>query len=385
MARVLFVDHSGEPGGGELVLLSPAQHMGARCHVVIMADGKFPDLLAKANIPHSVLPMPRAVLGVRRESGVGRFLVAAPGAILSISRLIGAAARADIVYANTQKAFVTGAIAAWIARRPIVWHLHDILSEAHFSRLSVKVVVWLSNRLATRIVANSRATAEALMSAGGNAKRICVIWNGIDSRPFDAVTDADTSAFRSALGLGEVPLLGAFGRLAPWKGQHVMVEALRRLPGVHALVVGQVLYGEHDYEAALRRSVAEWGLADRVHFLGFRMDIPVLMRAVDVVVHTSTAPEPFGRVIVEGMMSGRPVVATAGGGPEEIIEDGISGIIVPPNDSYRLAAAIRSLLEPSAWRDQMVGAARDRARQLFSLDTMLKQTDDLIYGLMNPN
>src|SRR5262245_39478539 len=96
MARVLFVDHSGEPGGGELVLLSLAQHMGARCHVVIMADGKFPDLLAKANIPHSVLPMPRAVLGVRRESGVGRFLVAAPGAILSISRLIGAAARADI-------------------------------------------------------------------------------------------------------------------------------------------------------------------------------------------------------------------------------------------------------------------------------------------------
>ena len=385
MASVLFVDHSGEPGGGELVLLSLAQHMGARCHVVVMADGRFPGFLARAEIAHTVLPMPRAVLSVRRESGVGRFLVAVPGAILSIFRLIGAVARADVVYANTQKAFVTGAIAAWLAGRPIVWHLHDILSEAHFSRLSLKVVIWLSNRLATRIIANSRATAEALIRAGGDAKRIRVIWNGIDSKPFDAVTDADASAFRSSLGLGEVPLVGVFGRLAPWKAQHIMVEALRRLPGVHVLVVGQALYGEHNYEAELRQSVAEWGLADRVHFLGFRTDIPLLMRAVDVVVHTSIAPEPFGRVIVEGMMSGRPVVATAGGGPEEIIEDGISGVIVPPNDSGRLAAAIRSLLEPSVRRNRMVVAARDRARQLFSLDSMLKQTDELICGVINPH
>jgi L-malate glycosyltransferase len=79
------------------------------------------------------------------------------------------------------------------------------------------------------------------------------------------------------------------------------------------------------------------------------------------------------------------VVATAGGGPEEIIENGISGIIVPPNDSRALAAAIRSLLEPSVGRDRMVAAAEARARQLFSLNTMLKQTDELIYRIANPD
>ncbi len=192
------------------------------------------------------------------------------------------------------------------------------------------------------------------------------------------------SALRAFFGIGEAPLVGAFGRLAPWKGQHVLIEALQELPGVHALIVGQDLYGEREYEAALRQTVTERGLADRVHFLGFRTDIPLLMRAVDVVVHTSTAPEPFGRVIVEGMMCGRPVVATAGGGPEEILENGISGIIVPPNESGALAAAIRVLLEPSAWRDRIVAAAQNRAHRLFSLSSMLEQIDDLIYRVANP-
>jgi glycosyltransferase involved in cell wall biosynthesis len=385
MARVLFVDQSGAPGGAELVLLSLAQHMGAQCRVVIMSDGEFPDLLARAEIAHTVLPMPRAVLAVRRESGVGTSLFALPGVIFATFRLIGMAANAQIVYANTQKAFVTGAIAAWIARRPIIWHLHDILSEAHFSRFLTKVVVWLSNRFAARIIANSRATADALIAAGGDPKRIEVIWNGIDSRPFDSVTEADRSALRASLGIGEAPLVGAFGRLAPWKGQHVLIEALRELPGVHALIVGQELYGEHEYGSALRRRVTECDLADRVHFLGFRTDVPLLMRTVDVVVHTSTAPEPFGRVIVEGMMSGRPVVATAGGGPEEILENGITGIIVPPNDSCALAAAIRPLLEPGPWRDRMVAAAQSRAHQLFSLNSMLKQIDGLICQVANPS
>jgi glycosyltransferase involved in cell wall biosynthesis len=385
MARVLFVDQSGAPGGAELVLLSLAQHMGAQCRVVIMSDGEFPGLLARAEIAHTVLPMPRAVLAVRRESGVGTSLFALPGVIFATFRLIGMAANAQIVYANTQKAFVTGAIAAWIARRPIIWHLHDILSEAHFSRFLTKVVVWLSNRFAARIIANSRATADALIAAGGDPKRIEVIWNGIDSRPFDSVTEADRSALRASLGIGEAPLVGAFGRLAPWKGQHVLIEALRELPGVHALIVGQELYGEHEYGSALRRRVTECDLADRVHFLGFRTDVPLLMRTVDVVVHTSTAPEPFGRVIVEGMMSGRPVVATAGGGPEEILENGITGIIVPPNDSCALAAAIRPLLEPAPWRDRMVAAAQSRAHQLFSLNSMLKQIDGLICQVANPS
>jgi glycosyltransferase involved in cell wall biosynthesis len=382
---LLFVDQSGAPGGAELVLLSLAQHMGAHCRVVVLSDGEFPDLLARSEVAHTVLPMPRAALSVRRESGVRPSLFALPGVLFSTFRLIGMVSKAEIVYANTQKAFVTAALAAWIARRPIIWHLHDILSEAHFSRFLTKVVVWLSNRLSTRIIANSQATADALIAAGGDPKRIEVIWNGIDSKPFDSVTEADVSALRAFLGIGETPLVGAFGRLAPWKGQHVLIEALRELPGVHALIVGQDLYGEREYEAALRQTVTEGGLADRVHFLGFRTDIPLLMRAVDVVVHTSTAPEPFGRVIVEGMMAGRPVVATAGGGPEEILENGTSGIIVPPNDIGALAAAIRRLLEPGAWRNRIVAAAQSRAHRLFSLSSMLDQIDDLIYRVANPD
>jgi glycosyltransferase involved in cell wall biosynthesis len=147
---------------------------------------------------------------------------------------------------------------------------------------------------------------------------------------------------------------------------------------VHALIVGESLYGEKNYVAALKRRIEDYGLADRVHFLGFRTDVPLLMHAVDVVVHTSTAPEPFGRVIVEGMLSGRPVIATAGGGPEEIIQNGLSGIIIPPEDSRSLAAAIRSLLEATPRRERMVSIAKDRAHEFFSLTSMLSRTDEVI-------
>jgi len=375
---VLFVDQSGEPGGAELALLNLAQHIGELCMVVVMNHGEFPKMLSRAGIKHVILPMSTSVQNVRRESGLGTALLALPGIIRSTRRLVQMAANAKVVYANTQKAFVIGAIAAWIARRPIIWHLHDILTEAHFNRSSIKLVVWLSRRLASRVITNSRATANALIAAGGDAERIEIIWNGIDPKPFESVTNADASAARSSLGLCEVPVVGLFGRLAPWKGQHVLLDAMRELRTVHALIVGESLYGEKNYVAALKRRIEDYGLADRVHFLGFRTDVPLLMHAVDVVVHTSTAPEPFGRVIVEGMLSGRPVIATAGGGPEEIIQNGLSGIIIPPEDSRSLAAAIRSLLEATPRRERMVSIAKDRAHEFFSLTSMLSRTDEVI-------
>ena len=105
------------------------------------------------------------------------------------------------------------------------------------------------------------------------------------------------------MGLGDRFVIGHFSRLSPWKGQHILLEALVHCPAdVVAILVGDALFGEQDYVQTLKAQVESLGLQNRVHFLGFRSDIVPLMHACDVVAHTSTAPEPFGRVIAEAML-----------------------------------------------------------------------------------
>jgi glycosyltransferase involved in cell wall biosynthesis len=271
-------------------------------------------------------------------------LKAVPG-VLELTRRVAKLARGyDVLYANSQKALPIGVLAGKLTNRPVIWHLHDMLLANHFSRAHRWLAVALANRLVAQVIANSRAIAMAFVQSGGRAERVRVVYNGTDSRMFESVTPTKTDALRQELGLAGVPIVGAFGRLAPWKGQHVLPEALVRLPRVHAILVGEALFGEHDYAEALREQAETMGVADRVRFLGFRQDVPALMRLSDVVVHTSIAPEPFGRVIVEGMLACKPVVATRAGGTVEIIENGVSGVLVPPGNADALAGILTDLL-----------------------------------------
>lgn len=125
------------------------------------------------------------------------------------------------------------------------------------------------------------------------------------------------------------------------------------------------------------RLAEELGVAERVGFAGFRTDVGALMSGVDLVVHTSTTPEPFGRVIVEGMLAGRPVVATRGGGVEEIVADAVTGLLVPPNDPAALVAAMRRLLEDPHFAESLAAAGRQSATERFSLDTTLRDISEV--------
>jgi glycosyltransferase involved in cell wall biosynthesis len=161
-----------------------------------------------------------------------------------------------------------------------------------------------------------------------------------------------------------------FGRIAPWKGQHVFVEALALLvqqyPTVHGLIAGAA---EGDSGAAyaleVQAAIDALGLAGRLHMLGFRADVPDLLAAVDCVAHCSVAPEPFGRVIIEGMAAGRPVVAAAAGGALEIIADGVDGLLTPPGDVRALAQALGRLLADPAEAARLGQAGRATVAQRY--------------------
>lgn len=380
--RILFVDQSGEVGGAELSLLDIARHHRARCRVVLLQDGPFARRLEEAGVSSFVLPSAERVRAVRRDSGIVAAFGAAGALIRPVLDLVRLARSADLLYANTQKAFVLAALAGPLARRPVVWHLRDILSPAHFSRSNIRLAVALTRLARARVVANSEATALAFVTAGGNPRRVVTIPNGIDPQPWEeAGPDGQPDRARRELGLGTGPVVGLFGRLAPWKGQHVLLEALEHLPVVQALVVGGATFGEEVYRRELLAKADAPGLAGRVRFAGFRADVPALMRACDVVVHASTAPEPFGRVIVEAMLVGRPVVASDAGGPAEIIEHGCSGLLVRPGDPMELARALARVLGEPALARRLADAGRRRARAAFTLDAMLVRLDRFLAEL----
>ena len=376
--RVLFVDHAGVLGGAELCLLDIARYRSGSSKVLLFSDGPFRRRLQQAGVPVEVLVAPQSVRDVKCRGGKMADVRAIPGVLGLVRRVARLAARCDVLYANSQKAFVVGALASKLSKKPVVWHLHDVITADHFSRAHRRLVVALANGFASRVIANSEASAAAFSRSGGKAKLVRVVYNGIDPKPFESVTRAEVDLLREELGLVGVPVVGVFSRLAPWKGQHILLEALPLLPDAHALLVGGALFGEHEYAAALQRQATKLRITDRVHLTGFREDVPHLMRLSDVVAHTSTAPEPFGRMIVEGMLARRPVVASRAGGAVEIVRDGTNGVLVPPGDPQALSSVLRSLLADPARRKNLADAGYRTALEQFSLRAMLHSVEQSV-------
>ena len=378
--RALFIDHAGVLGGAELSLLDVASAFGARAEVVLLADGPFRMALEARGIAVSVLPL-GALQHVKKSTRLP-----SPAALADTIRVARRVAKHasghTVLCANSQKAFVVALAAGLIAGRPVVWYLRDILAPPHFSRTNITAAVTLANLRAARIIANSRATADAFIAAGGRKALVRVVHNGIDFAPFDAIDDMAAEAARKQLGVpARAYLVAMFGRFHEWKGQQVLLNALATLPDVHALIVGAPLFGEEAFGSALTAQATRLGLDGRVHFLGFRADVPLLMRAADVIVHASVYPEPFGRVIVEGMLAGRPVIAARAGGVIEIVDDGDTGVLVTPGDASALAQAIDALRTDPAGAAAMAERGRTHARHRFSLQAMVRGVSDALAGL----
>lgn len=371
--RVLFVDHTGQIGGAELILLDVVQGRN-ESSAFLFERGPLAQALAERGLSVITSRWGLGLSTFRRDSSWMKALPLAGGLAAITAELARVARGHDVVYANSQKAFVLSAIANVVARKPLIWHLHDIISPVHFGAMQRRTQVFLANRVAAKVIVPSEAAAAAFIAAGGRRALVEIVPNGLSVEP----VPVSRQELRQRLGLPSGPLVGVFSRLAQWKGQHVLVEALAQLPGVHGVIVGDALFGEQDYAAQLKRQVAELGLADRIHFLGHRRDVPLLMQAVDVMVHPSIDPEPFGRTLVEAMLAGVPVIATDAGAAPDILEHGRAGLLVPPGDARALAEALDAVLsEPAILEPQLVYASR-RARTHYSLSRMLDSIGLLI-------
>ena len=377
--KVLFLDQSGKPGGAELCLVDIAKPYGENALVGLFADGDFRKLLEENQVPVEVLTTQAIKVG--KQSGLLQALGSLGQIIPLINQVVQWARKYDLIYANTQKALVVGALASFLARRPLVYHLHDILSLEHFSKTNLRVAVNLINHCAALVIANSQASKMAFLEAGGKPDLVRVVYNGFAAKNYE-VDELEVRNLRENLKLEDKFVIGHFSRLSPWKGQHILIDAICQCPqDVVVILVGDALFGEQEYVQDLHQKVTALGLENRVKFLGFRADIPQLMAMCDLITHTSTAPEPFGRVIVEAMLCGKPVIASQAGGAMELVEDGINGFLVTPGEPQELAQVINNCRQESAKTANIANNAKIIASERFDVNIINKQIQKLLESI----
>lgn len=375
--KILFVDHTAVMGGAELSLFDLATAHASTSKVLLFEDGPLRKRLERSGVEVEAIAASQTMLNLRTSSGLNS-LITIPELWQLAGQISRLASGYDLILANSQKAFVVTALSALRGSPPVYWYLHDILTAKHFSKINRSIAVFLANRLATKVLVNSEATGKAFVAAGGNPNLYSVVYNGFDSNKFDTITSKERDETRARLGIGNAPLVGVFSRLSYWKGQHVLLEAVRQLPEVQVILVGEALFGEQEYVTELKQLAGVPELANRIHWLGFRDDVPALMKACDLIIHTSTEPEPFGRVIVEGQLAQRPVIASAAGGALELIKNDKNGYLFPPEDAIALRQLIGKLLGDPDLAKSIAQQGYEDAKTNFALETILQSFAEAI-------
>lgn len=375
---ILFVDHTASLGGGEIALLALVRRLDPGRYkpvVLLCADGPFKELLVEAGVETHVLPLSDQVANTRKDALGGRSLLRIGAAAAIFAYIVRLARfmrhrRVDLVHTNSLKADVIGGFAARLAGKTVVWHVRDRIAGDYLPRSVAWAFRTLSRLVPNAVIANSMATLETMRLPKSKHGR--VIPSGIDLSAHDRAQSTSDNA-------GGARIVGLVGRISPWKGQHIFIEAAaeihRRFPEVRFQIVGAALFEEVAYDRGLRDMVRSLGLGDCVAFTGFQKDVPSVMARLEILVHASTTAEPFGQVVVQGMASSKPVVATAGGGILDIVRDGETGLLVPMGDARAMAEAICSLLERPKKGLEMGRAGLSRVRDQFTIERTVAQIE----------
>jgi glycosyltransferase involved in cell wall biosynthesis len=328
---LVFLTHTAQPGGGELALARYLRHLAAdRPQLLTLEPGPLWDQLADD--------------GVEVRSIEGR----STAAVLGQFRRLLSTTRPRWIVANSMRAACFAALSRPSGTSLIYW-VRDGLEASAMSRRNLTITRRITLPRTAGALANSHWTARTVRRV---APTLPV---AVAPSPVGISGDLAPPA-REDHG-GPIRLL-FLGRLSPWKGAHIAVRALERindsLPvGAELTIAGGALFGEHRYVRRLQRLVAESPCAQRVSMLGHVADVESLLLTHDVLLHCSVVPEPFGQVIVQALAHGLPVVAAGSGGPAEIIQDGVTGLLYEPGSPSALAEAVVHLFTSESLLGQL--------------------------------
>lgn len=386
---LLFVHSSNELYGSDKSLLELVRRLDrARYSPLVILPNDLPyqgelgAALNQAGVSNMVVNM--AVLRRRYFSplGITKLLTRVVLGTYHLVRIMRQEKTA-LVHSNSS-AVLCGAFASSLLGIPHIWYVREIVQAPTLVRRALNhLIAWRS----TRVVVNSNAVARHLLQDVPHLnERIVVIPPPVDTDRFHPGNDGNR--VRREWGLNEKDILfGMVGRIHWWKGQDDFLAAaarvLRHVPHAYFAIVGDVVPGEEFRRDALKAQAAALGIERRVIWAGYRRDIPDVMAALDVLVLASSAPEPFGRVLIEAMATGKPVIATAHGGPLEIVVPEETGLLVPPRSPSHLAAAMIRLAQDAALRQRMGEAALVHVRDTYTLERHVEAFERLYEDMLS--
>lgn len=365
---ILHTIETGGPGGAETVLLTLASRLADdryRSIALVPSDGWLRRKLLAAGIPTVIADsnawydfrLPRALANtIRRE-------------------------KVDLIHSHLLGQNFYSCLIGYPLGRKTVVTFHGLLRSSEVGGMKGMIRVQTVKRWASAVVAVSDHLEQSLRRLGFPAEKLIRIYNGID---LDRFPMAEGDRLRRELQCPpHTQLVGMVANMRESKGYEHFVHAARLLansiPQARFVAVGET---EPRLNAELNDLVRKLGMQDRFLFLGFREDVPQILCDLDVFVLSSVS-EGFSLSTVEAMATGRPVVATRSGGPQEIVEDGKTGLLVPPSNAEALADAIRHLLTHPAYAAQLGQNARLRVERDFSLRRMVQEYEILYERCLN--
>lgn len=390
MKQVLFVDHvSRILGGAEINLIELLEALpnpkNQRFACACPASSRLAQAIGRLKIP---------VLDYGLDDSLNQMrLVGRRFSLFESLRGLAALRRAgrrleeiiaevqpDRVISCTNKDHFAASSACRQQRLPSVWWVNDIVSADFFPWAARFAFKRQALKAATRVAVVSEFAREALLRLGLPGNQVAMIHNGIPLKRYQRTARGH---LRGPLGLAkDEPLVGIVGRFTPWKGQEVFLELarswVRRHAAGHFVLIGHAFNEDQAFEAGLRRFVADENLGARVHFAPFQDPIAAALSDLDVLVHASTRPEPFGRVIIEAMAIGVPVIAARAGAVPEIVSDGVDGLLAEPGNVEDYAAKLERLLGSTELSNALSRAGQQTVRQHFSLERVVRQWEDLL-------
>lgn len=398
LVTILFLNPIALLGGAETVLLdivAGIKHAEPGWRLVLVvgeSNGPLIDRVREIGAEAKVIQLPAAIgrigdasagdpAGLKNHRVVGRMLIAIPLLLIYVWRLrrFITELAPDLIHSNGFKMHVIGALAR-PRKTPLIWHIHDFVS----SRPIVARILALLSRRCRMAIANSRSVAEDFSKRFGSRIPVQPILNGVDLNKFQE--HGDRLDLDRLAGLEPAPngtvRVGLLGTFAPWKGQRLFLDALSLLLStlprslkMRAYIIGDALYKTDSSQVSrteLEGYARSLRLDREVVFTGFVSDPAAAMRALDVVVHASTRPEPFGMVIIEAMATNRAVIVSRCGGAEEISRDGVDSLQFTPGSAQELASVIERLVRDADLRRRLGREGRRIAEEKFNRDRMTK-------------
>lgn len=379
-----FYNHTSDVSGAEISLLLTARHLAAAEPVIFAPEG---ELLARAR-EAGIAVEPVESYRARMSRNPLKLAAGALGMLKSGYRFSRTVRKkpVDLIHANSLRAGMMASLFAWHHRRPVIWHVRDMPPGGLMGK-AVNALAWLSGSTVIGISEPVTGGFGCRRMAG----KVHLIHNGVELREMsEREKRYHRQAVRDGLSTPQKAKVAAIiGQIAPWKRQEDAVEAAAKLVeeghDLYLWVVGEAKFRQEniEYEIALRNRVEELGIAHRVRFTGFRKDVMEICAAADLLFLCSDN-EPFGRVVIEAMSQGIPVVGTRAGGVPEIIEDGENGFLYETGHVEQLVRFSDRLLTDDLFRARMGRSAAERVKARFTIQRTAERVESIYASILAP-